>query len=98
MSSLLAGRARPLVLPDQESEMTRKAGCELSQFLADGGDPLTVRVEKTNTGVHVDLIIPSAALTVLADVLANMAAGSPVFLIPIHSELSTQQAADLLNG
>jgi excisionase family DNA binding protein len=34
---------------------------------------------------------------VLIDVLANMADCRPVSLVPIDSELSTQQAADLMN-
>lgn len=41
--------------------------------------------------------IPSSAFRVLRDVLAQMAEGHSVMLIPVHSELTSQQAADLLN-
>jgi excisionase family DNA binding protein len=41
--------------------------------------------------------IPVVALRLLKDILEEMAKGNGVALLPLHSELSTQQAADLLN-
>ena len=43
------------------------------------------------------LIIPKKALVLLFDILNNMADGKSITLIPSDAELSTQQAADLLN-
>ena len=43
------------------------------------------------------LTIPKKALTLLAAIIQNMAEGKTISIIPSHSELSTQQAADLLN-
>jgi excisionase family DNA binding protein len=43
------------------------------------------------------LVVPRSALELLAQVLAHMAAGQGVSVVPAHAELTTQQAAELLN-
>ncbi len=41
--------------------------------------------------------VPHVVLDLLVSVLANLAAGQAVAVVPAHAELTTQQAADLLN-
>lgn len=43
------------------------------------------------------LVVPRGAVELLARVLAHMAAGQGVSVVPAHAELTTQQGADLLN-
>ena len=53
---------------------------------------LRVRIEGRAEPVE----IPAPAVRMLVDLLVEMAAGNAVTLIPVHAELTTQQAAEIL--
>ena len=56
----------------------------------------TIRVESEN-GEQQSLSIPSVAYELLIEILSQMSQGNAITLVPVHAELSTQQAANLLN-
>lgn len=43
------------------------------------------------------IILPFSAVNLLLEILTQMAEGNAVTLIPIHAELTTQEAANILN-
>jgi excisionase family DNA binding protein len=56
-------------------------------------EAVTIRLQES----EVAIAIPRKALELLEFILASMAQGKALSLIPSDSELSTQQAADMLN-
>jgi len=48
-------------------------------------------------GQRASVPIPASVLALLEGILVQMAQGNAVTLVPVHAELTTQQAADLLN-
>lgn len=56
---------------------------------------LSLKVESETGDIFVP--IPESMFRLIKDILSNMAKGNAVTLVPLHAELTTQGAADLLN-
>jgi excisionase family DNA binding protein len=81
-------------LPDQETtSLARASATELSRLLA--RRPETERAHVRLDGT--DLVLPRHALLLLRDLLTQMAQGNAVTIVPTHAELTTQEAANILN-
>ena len=82
-------------------ESSRRLGPVVADLVASGTAPehaaaqVVVHVRGRPTGEPLE--IPLAALKLLDVVLAEMASGNAVTLIPVQAELTTQEAAELLN-
>jgi excisionase family DNA binding protein len=72
-----------------DARLAKTSSRRLAPFL---NRNLLVRLADSDEAVE----LPAAAVRLLVDLLSAMAEGSAVTLIPIHAELTTQQAADLL--
>src|SRR5436305_13111253 len=58
----------------------------------------SVRIQLVDGGKEAETVtVPTSALRLFLHLLTEMSQGNAVTLIPTHAELTTQQAADLLN-
>ena len=75
-------------------EEARVAALALARHLSKGKAPRVT----VGSGGRADLVaVPRSALDLLAEILEQMAKGNAVALVAVHAEITTQQAADLLN-
>jgi excisionase family DNA binding protein len=86
-----------VVTPDDaEAALAKKSGPALAAHLESAsGVRLEVRTNGTAPGE--ELIVPVSAARLLARILSAMAQGHSVSVTPLTPEITTQQAADLLN-
>lgn len=61
------------------------------------GDPGVVLVHASADGPETAVALPDDVLGLLLRVLSHLAAGDAVSVVPVDAELTTQQAADILN-
>lgn len=92
---MLAATSQPLEpsVPSPEDAQLAEQGSRLLAACIGRGPTARLRVIDGDK----DITVPVAALHLLVDILAQMARGNAVTVVPINAELTTQQAADFLN-
>ena len=80
---------KPITPTAAESSLARDSSRRLTGLAS---HDLRVQISET----HEETVLPAAAVQILVEALAVMAEGNAVALTAIHSELTTQQAADFL--
>lgn len=87
----------PTPLPSaQEAELARVSGRNLSVVLSSRAETQQFDF-KDSKGETRSVELPTSVVRLMVDVLAEIGQGNAVSIIPIHAELTTQEAADLLN-
>ena len=90
--------AQGTLAPTLPSEAEAILAKETSRVLAScvqTAEPLRLRM--VDDPARKTVKIPASAVRMLIQILEEMARGNTVALIPVHAELTTQEAADMLN-
>ncbi|AYY56300.1 helix-turn-helix domain-containing protein [Burkholderia multivorans] len=86
-----------MILPvEREMQMAVEAQRVLAACLATRSDTQCIQIFDDENRAH-QVELPTSALRLLVDILAELADGNAVKVVPVHAELTTQEAADLLN-
>lgn len=80
---------------DDDRELARAATSQLARLLETGNKVGVLVLEEGKADILVEL--PVSASRLLVDVLKELARGNALTVLPRHSDLTTQQAADFLN-
>jgi len=86
---------RPLPTAE-EVAIARESSRALSACLQSRGESQQIEIVD-DQGVTHPVRVPVSALRLLVDVLTEIGEGNAVSVMPIHAELTTQDAADVLN-
>jgi hypothetical protein len=93
-NTMMSSARETTSLPSTEdSRLARASAQELSALLTELAEADRARVKLDG---H-DLIPPRQSLALPRDVLTEMAQGNAVTIAPTHAELTTQEAANILN-
>jgi excisionase family DNA binding protein len=96
MTSHAFDPTEPVAPSEADMILARDSVRRLAPQLAGSNDCQQLHIVEPG-GTSELVTIPASAFRLLVAILAEMASGNAIRLIPHHAELTTQQAADLLN-
>lgn len=85
----------PALPSEAEAAIAKETSRVLASHLQDAS-PMQLRI-LDDPSDQTMVTLPASAVRMLVSILEEMARGNAVTLIPVHAELTTQQAADMLN-
>lgn len=98
MSSIPLAFSSTVLPTDEEAEAAKASIHALEPLLSKLDKRQTVLLMLAeNRGAETSVDVPAQAVRLLHDILAEMAKGNAVTLVPLHAEITTQEAADFLN-
>ena len=96
-SAVIADTLSNMTLPvEREVQAAVQSQRALAACLATQRETQRIQIFDDKSQAH-QVELPTSALRLLIDILAELAEGNTVKVVPIHAELTTQEAADLLN-
>ncbi|KQU71102.1 MULTISPECIES: helix-turn-helix domain-containing protein [unclassified Rhizobacter] len=89
--------APKVMLPvEREVQAAAQGQRALAAYLATQFETQRIQIFDDQNRAH-QVELPTSALRLLVDILSELADGNAVQVVPVHAELTTQEAADLLN-
>ena len=85
----------PTLPTEADTVLAKETGRVLASHLRKSG-PMELRIPNVTSSAGM-VRLPSSAARLLVRILEEMARGNAVTLVPVHVELTTQEAADMLN-
>ena len=96
MTVLISEHFETVTPTDADAQLARESSRRLATHKL--GRRSSVRIQLLDDGKEAETVaVPASALRLFLHLLTEMSQGNAVTLIPTHAELTTQQAADLLN-
>ncbi|MHB8898718.1 MAG: helix-turn-helix domain-containing protein [Thermoguttaceae bacterium] len=96
MSSELLDFPAMIAPSESDAQLAEESSRRLTRLLGKQRGDFRLRFQTEDEGEET-VSIPLSAFRLLNDILTEMAKGNAVTFIPVHAELTTQQAADILN-
>jgi excisionase family DNA binding protein len=84
-------------VPSTEDAQQAQAALRVLSGLSVEETSRTIEVRSDGHGRGTSVTVPREAFALFLEILGQMANGNAVTIVPVHAEMTTQQAADLLN-
>ncbi len=96
MTTLVYDITEPVAPTAADALVAKESARRLAPALRKNSGTIELRVGQSDDTIE-PVVIPAAAFRLFVRILAEMASGNAVRLIPHQAELTTQEAAELLN-